>query len=193
VDEEGGSAALRWRALCGLSLSFSLTHTLFLPLCWSVCAHTFPPDVARGGACHIGEDGVFADGGHRVRVGTIARAGGHAKEAGLWVDRVQAAVRPNTAPRIRAVGTYVSPLPLTASAPAPTSSISVCVSLPLFFWISLGAYSTPVPLSVWAFAGDTHRIQAMSSPTHSTFHPGRVGCSMARLVLPHADGNAAAT
>src|SRR5438132_7867578 len=32
-------------------------------------------------------------------------------------------------------------------------------------------------------------IQQMSSPTVSTFHPGRVGTSMARLVLPHADGN----
>ena len=27
----------------------------------------------------------------------------------------------------------------------------------------------------------------------SAFQPGMVGCSMARLVLPHADGNAAAT
>ena len=36
-----------------------------------------------------------------------------------------------------------------------------------------------------------NRIQAMSSPIASTFHPGIVGSSMARLVLPHADGNAA--
>lgn len=35
-------------------------------------------------------------------------------------------------------------------------------------------------------------IQAMSSPTHSIFHPGRVGLIMARLVLPQALGNAAA-
>jgi hypothetical protein len=33
----------------------------------------------------------------------------------------------------------------------------------------------------------------MSSPSVSTFQPGIVGASMARLVLPHADGNAAAT
>ena len=33
-------------------------------------------------------------------------------------------------------------------------------------------------------------IQAMSSPTVSTFHPGSVGISIARFVLPHADGNA---
>src|SRR3954467_14886546 len=36
------------------------------------------------------------------------------------------------------------------------------------------------------------RIQQMSSPTVSAFQPGIVGLSMAKLVLPHADGNAAA-
>ena len=36
------------------------------------------------------------------------------------------------------------------------------------------------------------RIHAMSSPTVSTVHPGMVGSSIARLVLPQADGNAAA-
>jgi len=35
------------------------------------------------------------------------------------------------------------------------------------------------------------RIQAMSSPTVSTFMPGIVGRSMARFVLPQALGNAA--
>ena len=35
-------------------------------------------------------------------------------------------------------------------------------------------------------------IHAMSSPIVSTFQPGMVGMSIARLVLPHADGNAAA-
>src|SRR5689334_11420611 len=34
-------------------------------------------------------------------------------------------------------------------------------------------------------------IHAMSSPTHSAFQPGIVGISIARLVLPQADGNAA--
>src|SRR5947208_6656766 len=33
----------------------------------------------------------------------------------------------------------------------------------------------------------------MSSPTVSTFQPGRVGTSMAKLVLPHADGKAPVT
>ncbi len=37
------------------------------------------------------------------------------------------------------------------------------------------------------------RIQAMSSPIDSTFQPGMVGSSIARLVLPQALGKAAAT
>src|SRR6201999_2055344 len=37
-----------------------------------------------------------------------------------------------------------------------------------------------------------NRIQAMSSPMVSARQPGIVGCSMARLVLPQAEGNAAA-
>ena len=37
------------------------------------------------------------------------------------------------------------------------------------------------------------RSHAMSSPSVSTRQPGIVGRSIARLVLPHADGNAAAT
>ena len=36
-------------------------------------------------------------------------------------------------------------------------------------------------------------IHAMSSPTVCTFQPGNVGVSMARFVLPQAEGNAAAT
>ena len=35
-------------------------------------------------------------------------------------------------------------------------------------------------------------IQQMSSPIVSAFHPGIVGTIIARLVFPHADGNAAA-
>ncbi len=37
------------------------------------------------------------------------------------------------------------------------------------------------------------RSHAMSSPSVSTRHPGMVGRSIARFVLPHAEGNAAAT
>ncbi len=36
-------------------------------------------------------------------------------------------------------------------------------------------------------------IQQMSSPIVSAFHPGIVGPSIARFVLPHAEGKAAET
>ncbi len=41
--------------------------------------------------------------------------------------------------------------------------------------------------------GPPGRIHAMSSPIVSAVHPGTVGRSIARFVLPHADGKAAAT
>ena len=41
-------------------------------------------------------------------------------------------------------------------------------------------------------AGAAGRIQAMSSPIVSAVQPGSVGVIIARFVLPHADGNAAA-
>jgi hypothetical protein len=47
-------------------------------------------------------------------------------------------------------------------------------------------------LIAYSLPSGPNRIQAMSSPTVSTFHPLMVGASMARLVLPHADGKAAA-
>ena len=40
---------------------------------------------------------------------------------------------------------------------------------------------------------ESNFIQQMSSPIVSTFQPGRVGISMARFVLPHADGKAPVT
>lgn len=42
----------------------------------------------------------------------------------------------------------------------------------------------------WPFL--SKRIQAISSPTHSTLNPGKLGVIIARLVLPQADGKAAA-
>ena len=48
-------------------------------------------------------------------------------------------------------------------------------------------------LIAYSLPSGPNRIQAMSSPMVSTCQPGMAGASMARLVLPHADGNAAAT
>ena len=42
-------------------------------------------------------------------------------------------------------------------------------------------------------SANNERYPPISSPTHSTVQPGRVGLSIARLVLPQALGKAAAT
>eukprot|EP01137_Pigoraptor_chileana_P003134 Opistho-2@42900 len=64
-----------------------------------------------------------------------------------------------------------------------------------FVWYDVPGATPKNPFSgliAWRRPSLPNFIQAISSPTHSTFHPGRVGWSMARLVLPHAEGNAAA-
>ena len=68
--------------------------------------------------------------------------------------------------------------------------------------IAFGFVATPVPgatpknpasgLIAYSRPSSPRRIQAMSSPIVSTFHPGSDGTSIARLVLPQADGKAPA-
>ncbi len=71
----------------------------------------------------------------------------------------------------------------------------VSIAYGLVFWLVPGA--TPKKpnsgLTAQSRPSSPNRIQAMSSPRVSTFQPGMVGFSIARLVLPHADGKAAAT
>ncbi len=77
----------------------------------------------------------------------------------------------NTAPResiFRAFGLVCSPVP-GATPKKPASGLT--------------AYSRPSSLNF---------IQAMSSPTVSTFHPSRLGIIIDRLVFPHALGKAPA-
>src|SRR5436190_18013357 len=45
-------------------------------------------------------------------------------------------------------------------------------------------------LTAWRRPSEPNFIQAMSSPTVSTFQPGSVGMSIARFVFPDADGKA---
>ena len=69
--------------------------------------------------------------------------------------------------------------------------------------MALGLVSLPVPgatpkkpasgLMAYRRPSAPNFIQQMSSPMVSTFQPGTVGTSMARLVLPHAEGKAPVT
>src|SRR3954471_11571742 len=68
--------------------------------------------------------------------------------------------------------------------------------------IAFGLVSYPVPgatpkkpasgLMAYSRPSAPNFIQQLSSPTVSAVQPGIVGLSIAKLVLPHADGNAAA-
>jgi hypothetical protein len=88
------------------------------------------------------------------------------------------------------------------TSPSSVSATLVKMLLPHMAATALALVFMPVPgatpknpasgLIAYSLPSGPNRIQAMSSPMASTFQPGMVGASMARLVLPHADGNAAA-
>ncbi len=93
--------------------------------------------------------------------------------------------------------------PSHQTSPSSVSATLVKTELPLLMvFIALGLVCSLVPgatpkkpysgLTAHSRPSSPMRIQAMSSPMASTFQPGMVGSSMARLVLPQALGKAAA-
>ena len=94
-------------------------------------------------------------------------------------------------------------MPSHQTSPSAVSAVLVKIELPQSVCMALGLVSMPVPgatpkkpasgLMAYRRPSSPNFIQPMSSPTVSTFQPGRVGTSMAMLVLPQADGKAAAT
>ncbi len=97
-------------------------------------------------------------------------------------------------------GSSVSPSHHTS--PSSVSAQLVKIVFDSIVLIALGLVCSPVPgatpkkpasgLIAYRRPSSPNFIQAMSSPIVSTSQPSRVGISIARLVLPHADGNAAA-
>ena len=88
------------------------------------------------------------------------------------------------------------------TSPSSVSATLVKIELPHMAATALALVFIPVPgatpknpasgLIAYSRPSAPNRIQAMSSPIVSTFQPPMAGAIMARLVLPHADGNAAA-
>src|SRR6516162_11335737 len=88
------------------------------------------------------------------------------------------------------------------TSPSSVSATLVKMLLPHIALTALALVFIPVPgatpkkpasgLIAYSLPSAPNRIQAMSSPMVSTFQSGMLGCSIARLVLPHADGKAAA-
>ena len=91
---------------------------------------------------------------------------------------------------------------LVMPSPSSVSAVLVKIELRVNVFIAFGLVSAPVPgatpknpasgLIAYSRPSSPNFIQQMSSPIVSTFQPGTVGTSMARLVLPQADGNAPA-
>src|SRR6478752_9126681 len=89
--------------------------------------------------------------------------------------------------------------PSHQTSPSSVRATLVNTELPLLMvFIALGLVCSLVPgatpkkpysgLTAHSRPSSPTRIQAMSSPSVSTFQPGMLGASMARLVLPHALG-----
>ena len=94
-------------------------------------------------------------------------------------------------------------MPSHQTSPSSVSATLVNIELPMsIVRIALGLVFSLVPgatpkkpysgLTAQSRPSSPIRIQAMSSPSVSTFQPGMLGASMARLVLPQALGKAAA-
>ena len=96
-----------------------------------------------------------------------------------------------------------SVIPSHQTSPPSVRAQLVKIELSRTVAMALGLVASPVPgatpkkpasgLIAYSRPSSPNFIQAMSSPTVSTFQPSRVGISMARFVLPHADGKAPAT
>ena len=91
--------------------------------------------------------------------------------------------------------------PSHQTSPSSVLAQLVKIELRLIVSIAFGFVRAPVPgatpkkpasgLTAYSWPSSPNFIQAMSSPIVSTFQSGSVGISIARLVLPHALGNAA--
>src|SRR3954469_13699939 len=149
-----------------------------------------------------------------AEIGTPLRASYSGARIGHWVIGVQkrefgcdegsslSGVQSWCFQLVRCAGAS-SVMPSHQTSPSSVSATLVKTELPLsIVRIALGLVSQPVPgatpnrpysgLTAYSRPSSPKRIQAMSSPSVSTFQPGMVGSSIARLVLPQALGKAAA-
>ena len=158
--------------------------------------------VARRPPNRIAEIGTPAGSSHsgamvgHCDAGAVKRALGCA--AGVPASGVHGlprqSISPSGASRVR---------PSHQMSPSGVWATLVNTQLPRMVASALGFVSLPVPgatpkipasgLMACSRPSSPNFIQAMSSPMVSTFQPGRVGIIMAMFVLPHAEGNAAAT
>src|ERR1039458_570618 len=90
---------------------------------------------------------------------------------------------------------HTSPSSVRAQLVNTVLAAIMAIALGLVTWLVPGATPKKPASGLIAYSRPSapYFIQAMSSPTVSTFQPAIVGISIARFVLPQADGNAPAT
>src|SRR6266496_3660739 len=157
--------------------------------------------LARRPPNKIAEIGTPAGSSHSGAIIGHCAAGVVNRELGCAAGSADPGVQSRPFQSVRcAGGSSVSPSHHTS--PSSVSATLVKMLLAVNVATACALVLTPVPgatpknpasgLIAYSRPSAPNRIQAMSSPIVSTVQPGMVGASMARFVLPHADGNAAA-
>src|SRR6516162_8279328 len=157
--------------------------------------------VARRPPNRIAEIGTPAGSSHSGAMIGHWAAGVVNREFGCAAGSGESGVQSRPFQSIRCAGGS-SVRPSHHTSPSSVSATLVKMLLAVNVATALALVVAPVPgatpknpdsgLIAYSRPSAPNRIQAMSSPIVSTSHPGMAGASMARLVLPHADGKAAA-
>src|ERR671918_171152 len=154
-----------------------------------------PPNRKASIGTPLGSSHSSAIEGH-CAAGVVKRAFGCA--AGSWRSGVQSSpfqsiAWPGASPVMPSH--QMSPSSVSAQLVKIVFRSIVAIAFGLVLWLVLGA--TPKKpasgLTAYRRPSSPNFIQAMSSPTVSTSQPGSVGVSIARVVLPEADGKAPVT
>src|SRR3954465_4152124 len=155
--------------------------------------------VARRPPNRMAEIGTPFGSSHSGAIDGHCAAGAVNRELGWAAGTPEAGVQSLPFQSTRwAGGSGVSPSHHTS--PSSVLATLVKMQLPQSVFNAFGLVFSPVPgatpkkpasgLMAYKRPSSPNFIQAMSSPTVSTFQPGRVGTSIARLVLPQAEGKA---
>src|SRR6516165_10618497 len=157
--------------------------------------------VARRPPNRIAEIGTPAGSSHSGAMIGHWAAGVVNRELGCAAGSGELGVQSRPCQSVRCAG-GCSVRPSHHTSPSSVSATLVKMELAVKVATALALVAAPVPgatpknpasgLIAYSRPSGPNRIHAMSSPTVSTVQPGIVGASMARFVLPHADGNAAA-
>src|SRR5271169_159871 len=172
-----------------------------VPCCQSKASVTSGTMLARRPPNSMASIGTPLGSSHSGAITGHCRAGPVKRALGCAALRPLAGVQGRRNQSHSSAG-LVSVMPSHHTSPSGVSAqlvkieFLVTVSMALAFDFMLVPGATPKKpasgLMAYSRPSGPNFIQAMSSPTVSTFQPGNEGFIIARLVLPQADGNAAA-